>query len=155
VDSRIKFDVDSFNVSPLLITNGLFLFLTAFCCLPTAHCSLLILALMLRTILLLTASNIFMTTAWYYHLKHTGWPLWKAILLSWAIAFFEYCLMVPANRLGYVGGFNTFQLKMVQEVITLLVFSVFAVVVMKESFQLKYLVSFIFLLGAVYFMFKK
>ena len=109
---------------------------------------------MMRTILLLAASNIFMTFAWYYHLKHTGWPLWKAILLSWLIAFFEYCLMVPANRYGFAGGFNTFQLKMMQEVITLIVFSVFAVWVLKEPFHLKYLISFGFLLGAVYFMFK-
>lgn len=109
----------------------------------------------MRTIILLVLSNIFMTFAWYYHLKHTGWPLWKAILFSWVIAFFEYCLMVPANRYGFMGGFNTFQLKMLQEVITLIVFSVFAVLVMKEPFQLKYLVSFLFLIGAVYFMFKK
>src|SRR5215213_6510989 len=110
---------------------------------------------MFRTILLLIASNIFMTTAWYYHLKHTGTPLWKAILLSWFIAFFEYCLMVPANRLGYVGGFSAFQLKIIQEVITLVVFSLFAVFVLKENFNFRYLISFCFLLGAVYFMFKK
>ena len=110
---------------------------------------------MLRTILLLTASNIFMTFAWYYHLKHTGWPLWKAILLSWLIALFEYCLMVPANRIGYAGGLSAFQLKMVQEVITLVVFSVFAVLVLKESFQTKHLISFCFLIAATYFMFKK
>jgi len=110
---------------------------------------------MFRTIILLTASNIFMTTAWYYHLRHTGWPLWKAILLSWIIAFFEYCLMVPANRAGFLNGYNTFQLKIVQEVITLIVFSVFAVVVLKESFHIRYVISFLFLLGAVYFMFKK
>ncbi|MFL5773187.1 MAG: DMT family protein [Flavisolibacter sp.] len=109
---------------------------------------------MIRTIILLTASNIFMTTAWYYHLRHTGWPLWKAILLSWIIAFFEYCLMVPANRSGFLNGYNAFQLKIVQEVITLIVFSVFAVVVLKESFHMRYVISFIFLLGAVYFMFK-
>lgn len=109
----------------------------------------------MRTIALLTASNIFMTTAWYYHLKHTNWPLWQAILLSWLIALFEYCLMVPANRIGFIGGFSAFQLKMIQEVITLVIFSLFAVLVLKESFQLKYLVSFFFLLGAVYFMFKK
>jgi uncharacterized protein (DUF486 family) len=96
-----------------------------------------------------------MTTAWYYHLKHTGWPLWKAILLSWLIALFEYCLMVPANRIGYGEGFSAFQLKIVQEVITLLVFSVFAVVVLKESFHVRYLISFLFLLGSVYFMFRK
>ncbi|HWJ92357.1 MAG TPA: DMT family protein, partial [Flavisolibacter sp.] len=95
---------------------------------------------MIRTILLLTASNIFMTTAWYYHLRHTGWPLWKAILLSWLIAFFEYCLMVPANRIGYEGRFSAFQLKIEQEVITLILFSVFAVVVLKEPFQIKYLI---------------
>lgn len=110
---------------------------------------------MLRTIVLLTASNIFMTTAWYYHLKHTGWPLWKAIVLSWLIALFEYSLMVPANRFGYAGGFSAFQLKMVQEVITLLVFSVFAVMVLKEPFHPKYLLSFVLLLAAVYVMFKK
>jgi uncharacterized protein (DUF486 family) len=104
---------------------------------------------------LLTASNVFMTVAWYYHLKHTGWPLWKAIVISWLIAFLEYCLMVPANRAGFLEGYQTFQLKIVQEVITLVVFSVFAVVVMKETFQLRYLISFAFLLGAVYFMFKK
>ena len=110
---------------------------------------------MLRTILLLTASNVFMTYAWYYHLKHTGWPLWKAIMLSWLIAFFEYCLMVPANRIGYLNGVNAFQLKILQEVITLVIFSLFAVIVLKEEFHLKYLISFIFLIGAVYFMFKK
>ena len=108
---------------------------------------------MLRTIALLTASNVFMTTAWYYHLKHTGWPLWKAIALSWLIALLEYCLMVPANRIGYLSGVSAFQLKMIQEVITLIVFSVFAVTVLKESFQLKFLISFALLLGAVYFMF--
>ncbi len=110
---------------------------------------------MIRTIVLLTTSNIFMTLAWYYHLKYTGWPLWKAILLSWLIAFFEYCLMVPANRIGFMSGVNTFQLKMLQEVITLVVFSFFAVLVLKEPFHSRYLISFALLLGAVYFMFKK
>ena len=100
---------------------------------------------MLRTLTLLTASNVFMTFAWYYHLKHTGWPLWKAMLLSWLIAFFEYCLMVPPNRYGFLGGVTTFQLKMVQEVNTLIVFSVFAVLILKEPFHLKYLISFFFL----------
>jgi len=78
---------------------------------------------MLRTILLLTASNIFMTFAWYGNLKNTNLPLWKAILISWGIALFEYMLMVPANRLGYVNGFNGFQLKITQEIITLAVFA--------------------------------
>jgi uncharacterized protein len=109
----------------------------------------------MRTIVLLLCSNVFMTFAWYYHLKHTGMPLWKAILMSWGIALFEYCLMVPANRTGYLAGFTAFQLKMIQEIITLVVFSVFAVFVLKEAFHWRYLVSFAFLLGAVYFMFKK
>lgn len=109
----------------------------------------------MRTILLLLLSNIFMTIAWYGHLKQQHMPLWKAILVSWGIAFFEYCLMVPANRLGYSNGFNGFQLKMTQEVITLIVFTVFAVIYLKEPFHWRYLVSFGFLLGAVYFMFKK
>ncbi|HLA53824.1 MAG TPA: DMT family protein [Flavitalea sp.] len=107
----------------------------------------------MRTILLLIASNMFMTIAWYGHLKNTEQVLWKAILISWAIAFFEYCLMVPANRLGYVGGMSGFQLKITQEVITLVIFSLFAVIYLKEPFHWRYLVSFAFLLGAVYFMF--
>lgn len=110
---------------------------------------------MLRTIGLLICSNIFMTFAWYGHLKNTGVPLWKAIAVSWGIAIFEYCLMVPANRIGFNNGMSGFQLKMTQEVITLIVFSVFAVLYLKEPFHWKYLVSFAFLLGAVYFMFKK
>jgi len=96
-----------------------------------------------------------MTIAWYGHLKNNSLPLWKAIVISWGIAFFEYCLMVPANRIGYLNGVNAFQLKMTQEVITLIVFAVFAVLYLKEPFHWKYLVSFAFLLGAVYFMFKK
>jgi uncharacterized protein (DUF486 family) len=109
----------------------------------------------MRTILLLSASNVFMTFAWYYHLKYEGWPLWKAILLSWLIALIEYCLAVPANRIGHSAGFNLFQLKIIQEVVTLIVFSIFAILVMKETFHWRYLVSFSFLLGAVYFMFTK
>ncbi len=109
---------------------------------------------MIRTIFLLTASNIFMTFAWYGNLKNTNMPLWKAILISWGIALFEYMLMVPANRLGYVNGFNGFQLKITQEVITLIIFSVFAILYLKEPFHWKYLVSFLFILGAVYFAFK-
>jgi uncharacterized protein (DUF486 family) len=110
---------------------------------------------MLKTILLLTGSNIFMTFAWYGLMEKTSLPLWKAILLSWGIAFFEYCLMVPANRLGYTNGFSAFQLKITQEVITLTVFSLFAVFYLKEPFQFRYLISFALLIGAVYFMFKK
>jgi uncharacterized protein (DUF486 family) len=76
---------------------------------------------------MLVASNVFMTIAWYWHLKEKGIPLWKAIILSWGIAFFEYCLTVPANRYGYTTGWNAFQLKIAQEVITLVIFSFFAV----------------------------
>jgi uncharacterized protein (DUF486 family) len=110
---------------------------------------------MLKTILLLVLSNIFMTFAWYGHLKQTGVPLWKAIVVSWGIAFFEYCLMVPANRAGYANGFSGFQLKIAQELVTLLVFTVFAILYLKEPFHYKYLISFLFILGAVYFAFKK
>ena len=109
----------------------------------------------IRTIGLLIASNIFMTFAWYGLLKEKGLTMWKAILISWGIAFFEYSLMIPANRIGYLGGMSGFQLKITQEVITLVVFAVFAVVYLKEPLQWKYLVSFAFLMGAVYFMFKK
>lgn len=105
--------------------------------------------------MLLTASNIFMTYAWYGHLKNTALPLWKAILISWGIAFLEYCLMVPANRIGFMSGINGFQLKITQEVITLVVFAFFAVLYLKEPFHWKYLVSFALILGAVYFAFKK
>jgi uncharacterized protein (DUF486 family) len=109
----------------------------------------------MRTIGLLIVSNVFMTTAWYWHLRETNIPLWKAILISWGIAFFEYCLTVPANRLGYTTGWNGFQLKIVQEVITVVIFTVFAVFYLKEQFEYRYLISFLFLLGAVYFAFKK
>ena len=109
----------------------------------------------MKTIGLLLLSNIFMTFAWYGHLKEKGIPLWKAVLVSWGIAFFEYCLMVPANRSGFANGWNGFQLKVTQEIITLIVFSVFAVFYLNEPFEKKYLVSFVFILGAVYFAFKK
>lgn len=109
----------------------------------------------MNTILLLLVSNVFMTFAWYYHLKQEGWPLWKAILLSWFIALFEYLLMVPANRSGYAKGLSGFQLKMIQEVLTLVVFSVFAVLYLKEPFHWRYLVSFGLLMAAVWFMFTK
>ena len=110
---------------------------------------------MLKTISLLVFSNVFMTIAWYGHLKQINVPLWKAIIVSWGIALLEYCLMVPANRIGFSNGLSGFQLKMAQEIITLVVFTVFAVLYLKEPFHWKYLVSFAFLLGAVYFMFKK
>ncbi len=110
---------------------------------------------MLKTVVLLSFSNIFMTFAWYWHLKEKGLPLWKAIVISWGIALLEYCLAVPANRAGFTNGFNGFQLKITQEVITLVVFTIFAVLYLKEPFQLKYLMSFLCILGAVYFAFRK
>ena len=109
----------------------------------------------IKTVFLLIASNIFMTFAWYGLLKEKGLPLWKAILISWAIAFFEYSLMVPANRIGFLSGMSSFQLKITQEVITLVVFGFFAIFYLKEPLQWKYLISFLLLFGAVYFMFKK
>ena len=110
---------------------------------------------MIKTIFLLTASNVFMTFAWYGNIKNTEMPIWKAVLISWGIAFFEYCLMIPANRIGFTNGFTGFQLKMTQEVITLIIFALFAVFYLKEPFHWRYIISFILLLGAVYFMFKK
>lgn len=81
---------------------------------------------MLRTALLLTISNVFMTFAWYGHLRHTTKALWIVVLVSWGIAFFEYCFQVPANRIGYGVGLSGAQLKTIQEVITLVVFVAFA-----------------------------
>ena len=108
----------------------------------------------MRTIILLTISNIFMTFAWYGHLKYTESALWKAILVSWLIAFAEYCFQVPANRLGY-GQFSAAQLKTIQEVITLTVFCVFSVLYLKEELKWNYLVGFALIAGAVFFVFKK
>jgi uncharacterized protein (DUF486 family) len=101
------------------------------------------------TILLLFGSNVFMTFAWYGHLKYGhDWPLWKAILVSWGIALIEYCMAVPANRLGF-GVFTGFQLKIIQEAITLTVFLVFAVVYLKEKMAWNYALSFALLIAAV------
>jgi uncharacterized protein len=109
----------------------------------------------MKTILLLTASNVFMTFAWYGHLKFRwleGKSLAVVILVSWGIAFFEYCLMVPANRAGYLSGsFTGYQLKILQEVITLTVFVGFAWAVLKEKFTWNYAVSFALILAAVWF----
>ena len=105
------------------------------------------------TILLLFCSNVFMTFAWYGHLKYGhDWPLWKAIVVSWLIALVEYCFAVPANRLGY-GEFNGFQLKIVQEAITLTVFIVFALTFLKEKMAWNYFVAFFFLAVAAFFAF--
>lgn len=106
------------------------------------------------TIALLTVSNIFMTFAWYGHLKYPGAPLWQAIAVSWGIAFFEYCLMVPANRYGYL-EFTGVQLKTIQEIITLVVFCAFAVLYLGETFKWNHLASFACLVGAAFFMFRE
>jgi uncharacterized protein len=107
----------------------------------------------MTTVLLLCMSNVFMTFAWYGHLKYGHeWPLWKAILVSWAIALLEYCLAVPANRLGY-RHFSGFQLKIIQEVVTLTVFIGFAVMFLKEKLAWNYLVAFVLLGVAAFFAF--
>ena len=108
----------------------------------------------MKTVLLLTISNIFMTAAWYGHLKFKDSPLWKAILVSWLIAFVEYCFQVPANRWGH-GEFSAAQLKTIQEVITLVVFCGFSVFYLKEDLKWNYLVGFALMIGAVFFAFKK
>jgi len=108
----------------------------------------------MKTVLLLLVSNSFMTYAWYGHLRHRSWPLWLAILTSWLIALAEYCFAVPANRIGY-GEFTLTQLKIIQEIITLSVFSVFAVFFMKDHWRWNYLNAFLCLVGAVYFAFKR
>lgn len=108
----------------------------------------------MTTILLLIVSNVFMTAAWYGHLKYKSSPLFKVILISWLIAFAEYCFQVPANRLGH-GQFTAAQLKTIQEVITLVVFCVFSVVYLKEDLKWNYLVGFLFMIIAVFFVFKK
>ena len=119
----------------------------------------------LYTIGLLILSNTFMTVAWYGHLKfkEMKWSetlgLMAIILISWAIAFFEYCFQVPANRIGFQGNagpFSLMELKVIQEVITLTVFVIFSLVVFKtESFRMNHLIGFAFLVLAVYFIFKK
>lgn len=119
----------------------------------------------LYTILLLIASNIFMTFAWYGHLKLqemkviSHWPLYVVILFSWSIALAEYACQVPANRIGFAGNggpFSLMQLKVIQEVITLIVFAVFSTVLFKgESLQWNHLAAFVCLILAVYFVFMK
>jgi uncharacterized protein (DUF486 family) len=108
----------------------------------------------MRTIVLLTISNIFMTFAWYGHLKFRTSALWKVILVSWGIAFFEYCFQVPANRIGSY-EFSTAQLKTIQEVITLSVFSVFSVLYLGEKIKWNYAAGFGCIALAVFFVFHK
>jgi len=108
----------------------------------------------MQAAILLTISNIFMTFAWYGHLKFKNAPLWKVILISWFIAFVEYCFQVPANRIGH-NSFSAAQLKTMQEVITLVVFSIFSVFYLKESLKWNHLVGFSMIIGAVVFIFKE
>ncbi|MFA6384189.1 MAG: DMT family protein [Candidatus Omnitrophota bacterium] len=108
----------------------------------------------MRTILLLTVSNIFMTFAWYGHLKYRNSPLWIAIFASWGIALLEYCFQVPANRIGSY-QYSTAQLKTIQEVITLVVFCAFSVIYLKEDLKWNYIVGFMCMIAAVFFVFKK
>ena len=119
----------------------------------------------ISTIFLLIASNSFMLLAWYGHLKFAEWPwfnklgLLAIIFISWGIALFEYMFQVPANRIGFVengGPFTLMQLKVIQEVITLVLFVIFSMIFFKtETFRLNYLIAFVFLVLAVYFVFKK
>jgi hypothetical protein len=95
-----------------------------------------------------------MTIAWYGHLKNRDSPLYRVIFISWAIAFFEYCFQVPANRIGSY-TYSTAQLKTIQEVITLVVFCVFSIVYLKEDLKWNYVVGFLMMIGAVFFVFKK
>jgi uncharacterized protein len=117
------------------------------------------------TILLLVIANVFMTLAWYGHLKFAEFKwterlgLFSVILISWSVAFAEYCFQVPANKYGYIangGAFNLWQLKVLQEVVTLVVFSTFTLLVFKtETFRANHAIGFVFLVLAVYFIFKK
>ena len=110
---------------------------------------------MFKTIGLLFLSNVFMTYAWYGHLKSLGnKPFYIAILASWGVAFFEYCFQVPANRIGYE-YFNLGQLKIIQEVITMIVFSLFTFFIMKEPVNKYFFYASLCMVGAVYFIFRK
>ena len=108
----------------------------------------------MRTIVLLTISNIFMTFAWYGHLKYRSEALWKVVVVSWGIAFFEYCFQVPANRIGSY-EFTTAQLKTIQEVITLSVFSVFSVLYLGEKLKWNYFAGFACIVLGVFFVFHR
>ncbi len=108
----------------------------------------------MQTIVLLGISNIFMTFAWYGHLRYKEAPLPTVILLSWLVAFLEYCFMVPANRIGHQ-HFSAAQLKTIQEVITLVVFCFFSIFYLREELKWNYLVGFSLIIAAVVFIFKK
>ena len=106
------------------------------------------------TVALLFISNVFMTIAWYGHLRHKQAALWKVILVSWLIAFVEYCFQVPANRWGHA-QFSAAQLKTIQEIVTLTVFCGFSVLYLKESLKWNHLAGFALIVGASFFIFKK
>jgi len=108
----------------------------------------------INPIVLLIISNVFMTFAWYGHLRYKNSALWIVVLASWGIAFLEYCFQVPANRMGHE-VYNVVQLKTIQEVITLIVFSLFSILYLKEQFKWNYLVGFVFIILAVFFIFKR
>ncbi len=111
---------------------------------------------LVKTVLLLILSNVFMTFAWYGHLKSlSNKPLIVAVLVSWGIAFFEYLIQVPANRIGHAGAFSVAQLKIIQEVITLSIFVPFSILFLKEPLKLNFLWAGLCMVGAVYFMFRK
>ena len=107
----------------------------------------------MRTVLLLALSNVFMTVAWYGHLKYKEVTLWKVILISWGIAFFEYCLQVPANRIGHY-QFTATQLKTIQEVVSLSVFAVFSIVYLNETLRWSTVTGFGLIAAGAYFIFK-
>ncbi|HRY28933.1 MAG TPA: DMT family protein [Elusimicrobiota bacterium] len=104
----------------------------------------------MKTVLLLLGSNIFMTVAWYGHLKYKAYPLIAVILVSWLIAFPEYCLQVPANRIGH-GTFTAPQLKIIQEVISVAVFIFFCLFYLREPMRWNYVVAFVLIVAAVFF----
>jgi len=108
----------------------------------------------MKPLILLTISNIFMTFAWYGHLRHKNSPLLIVILASWGIAFFEYCFQVPANRIGHY-RYSAAQLKIMQEVITLVVFSVFSIFYLREGLRWNYLVGFVLVILAVIVVFQR
>ncbi|MGE0759020.1 MAG: DMT family protein [Pirellulaceae bacterium] len=109
----------------------------------------------MTTITLLVISNVFMTFAWYGHLKqHRESPLWMVILVSWGIAFFEYCFQVPANRWGAKAGFAAAHLKTIQEIITLVVFCIFSVMYLGEPLKWNHIVGFLFIAAGAAFVFK-
>jgi uncharacterized protein len=107
----------------------------------------------LTTVILLTVSNVFMTFAWYGHLRHKASALWAAILVSWLIALVEYCFQVPANRIGHNSGISTAQLKTIQEIITLGVFCGFSVLYLGEPLKWNYLLGFVLILFGALFVF--